>query len=198
MTKIAIVTTSIRAGRQSLAVATWIKSLADQRADATFEIVDIADHDLPLWQEPASPSVAPPVSAAGQAWSAKMREFDGYVFAVAEYNHSITGVLKNALDYLGPADTANKAAGFVSWGSAGGARAVEHLRTILSEQQIAHVRGHVLLSLFADFENFSVLKPSAPVTAGMAPMLDQVVTWTKAMEAVRAGQFAPEAVAAQV
>jgi NAD(P)H-dependent FMN reductase len=197
MTKIAIVTSSIRPGRQSLAVATWIKSLADQRTDATFEIVDVADFNLPLWQEPASPAFAAPESAEGQAWAEKIREFDGFVFAVAEYNHSITGALKNAGDYLGPNETANKAAGFVSWGSAGGARAVEHLRNILAEQQVATVRGHVLLNLFTDFENFSVLKPSEVVTSGVAPMLDQVVTWTKAMEAVRAGQFAPEAVAAQ-
>lgn len=110
---------------------------------------------------------------------------------VSEYNHSITGALKNALDYLKP-ELANKAAGFVSYGSAGGARAVEHLRGILSELQVAHVRNSVLLSLFTDFENFSVLSPTEPATAAVDPMLDQLIVWTKAMEAVRAGDFDAE------
>ena len=131
----------------------------------------------------------------GKAWSARMDEFDGYVFVVSEYNHSITGALKNALDYLAP-EVNNKAAAFVSYGSAGGARAVEHLRVILSEMQVAHVRNSALLSLFTDFENFSVLAPTEPAIAAVGPMLDQLLVWTKAMQAVRSGQFAPVQAAA--
>lgn len=189
MTKIAIVTGSIRPGRQSPAVASWVKSLADQRTDAEFEIVDIADFDLPVWDEAMPPAYGPGAKAHSKAWSARMNEFDGYVFIVSEYNHSITGALKNALDYLGP-ELNDKAAGFVSYGSAGGARAVEHLRGILSEMQVAHVRNSALLSLFTDFENFSALAPTEPATAAVGPMLDQLVVWTKAMESVRAGAFA--------
>ncbi|GAA1635307.1 NADPH-dependent FMN reductase [Georgenia ruanii] len=192
MTKIAIVTGSVRPGRQSLNVASWVKSIAEQRSDAEFEVVDIADFNLPVWAEPTPPSWGPAQSAEGQAWSAKMAEFDGFVFVVSEYNHSITGALKNALDYLA-SEVNDKAAGFVSYGSAGGARAVEHLRGILSEMQVAHVRNAVLMSLFTDFENFSIFTPTEPATASVEPMLDQLVTWTKAMEAVRAGQFSPVA-----
>ena len=191
MTKIAIVTGSIRPGRQSLNVANWVKSIADQRTDAEFEIVDLADFELPVWDEALPPSMGPGTKAHSKAWSARMDEFDGYVFVVSEYNHSITGALKNALDYLKP-ELENKAAGFVSYGSVGGARAVEHLRGILSELQVAHVRNSVLMSLFTDFENFTVLAPTEPATAAVGPMLDQLVVWTKAMEAVRAGQFALE------
>ena len=190
MTKIAIVTGSIRPGRQSLNVATWVKSLADRRDDAQFDIVDIADFNLPLWQEATPPSWGAAQSAEGQAWSATMAGYDGFVFVVSEYNHSITGALKNALDYLSP-ELVNKAAGFVSYGSAGGSRAVEHLRGILSEMQVAHVRNAVLMSLFTDFENFSVFTPTEPATASVEPMLDQLVGWTKALEAVRAGDFTP-------
>lgn len=191
MTRIGIVTGSIRPGRQSLNVASWVKSIADQRADAEFEIVDLADFALPVWDEAVPPSVAPGgTTSHSKAWTARMDEFDGYVFIVSEYNHSITGALKNALDYLKP-ELKNKAAGFVSYGAAGGARAVEHLRNILSELEVAHVRNNVLLSLFTDFENFSVFSPTEPATAGVEPMLEQVILWTKAMEAVRAGQFAP-------
>lgn len=189
MTKIAIVTGSIRPGRQSLNVARWVESLANKRQDATFEIVDIADFDLPVWDEGAPPAFAPGEKAHSRVWSQKMAGYDGYVFVVSEYNHSITGALKNALDYLGP-ELNNKAAGFVSYGSAGGARAVEHLRGILSEMQMAHVRNSVLLSVFTDFENFSVLAPTEPATAAVDPMLDQLVVWSRAMEAVRAGEFA--------
>ncbi|HZK05470.1 MAG TPA: NAD(P)H-dependent oxidoreductase [Actinomycetaceae bacterium] len=197
MTKIAIVTSSVRPGRQSLAVANWVKSLADQRDDATFEIVDIADFDLPAWQEALNPKMGGPESESGKAWTARMGEFDAYIFAVAEYNHSLTGAFKNALDYLGPDQVANKAAAFVSYGSAGGARAVEHLRGILSELQIAHIRNNVLLSIFHDFENFSVLRPTEPAIAGVEPMLDQLLVWTRAMEAVRAGDFALELIGAR-
>ncbi len=196
MTKIAIVTSSIRPGRQSLNVANWVKSLAEARQDATFEIVDIADFNLPVWAEAAPPAYADAQNPDGKAFAEKIAEFDGYIFAVAEYNHSMTGAFKNALDYLGPKHTANKAAAMVSWGSAGGARAVEHLRGVLSELQIAHVRSHVLLSMFTDFENFSTLKPGPAVVAGIEPMLDQLLVWTRAMEQVRAGEFDLETVGA--
>ncbi|MBC7291202.1 MAG: NAD(P)H-dependent oxidoreductase [Actinotalea sp.] len=186
MTRIAIVTGSIRPGRQSLDVARWVKSIADEREDAQFEIVDIADFDLPVWAEGTSPAFAPGgQSAVAQAWAARMAEFDGYVFVVSEYNHSITGALKNALDYL-YTELNDKAAAFVSYGSAGGARAVEHLRGVLSEMQVAHVRNSVLLSLFVDFENFSTFAPTQAPTAAVGPMLDQLLRWTRAMEGIRA------------
>jgi NAD(P)H-dependent FMN reductase len=191
MTKIAIVTGSIRPGRQSLNVARWVESIASKRDDATYEVVDIADFDLPVWDEATPPSWGPGEKQHSRNWSQKMAQYDGYVFVVSEYNHSITGALKNALDYLGP-ELANKAAGFVSYGSAGGARAVEHLRGILSEMNVAHVRNGALLSLFTDFENFSVLAPTEPAVASVEPMLDQLIVWTRAMEAVRAGEFASE------
>lgn len=188
MTKIAIVTGSVRPGRQSLNVARWVESIASKRGDATYQVVDLADFDLPLWDEAMPPSMAPGEKAHSRAWSQEMAGYDGYVFVVSEYNHSITGALKNALDYLKP-ELTNKAAGFVSYGSVGGARAVEHLRGILSELQVAHVRNAVALSLFTDFESFSVLAPTEPATAAVGPMLDQLVVWTRAMEAVRAGSF---------
>ncbi|WP_068396080.1 NADPH-dependent FMN reductase [Kribbia dieselivorans] len=190
MTKIAIVTGSVRPGRQSLTIAEWVKAQAAEHAAAEFEVVDIADFNLPVWAEATPPSWGAPQTAEGQAWSAKMSEFDGYIFIVSEYNHSITGALKNALDYLG-SEVNNKAAAFVSYGSAGGARAVEHLRGILSEMQVAHVRASVQFSLFHDFENFATFTPGPAATEALAPALDQLITWTKAMEAVREGAFSP-------
>src|SRR5690606_41461130 len=116
-------------------------------------------------------------------WASRMAEFDGYVFVVSEYNHSITGALKNALDYL-YTELNNKATGFVSYGSAGGARAVEHLRGILSEMQVAHVRNAVTMSLFTDFENFPTFTPTEPAAASVDPMLYQLVASSNAEETV--------------
>jgi NAD(P)H-dependent FMN reductase len=97
-----------------------------------------------------------------KAWAAKVNAFDAYVFVTPEYNHGTSGALKNAIDYL-YREWNNKAAGFVSYGSAGGARAVEHLRLVMAELQAATVRAQVLLSLFTDFENFSTFKPAGQI-----------------------------------
>jgi NAD(P)H-dependent FMN reductase len=92
-------------------------------------------------------------------WAAKIASFDAYVFIVPEYNHGIPGALKNAIDFLF-AEWNNRAAGFVSYGAAGGVRAVEQLRLVMGELMIADVRSQVALSLYTDFENFSEFKPS--------------------------------------
>jgi NAD(P)H-dependent FMN reductase len=94
-------------------------------------------------------------------------------------------VLKNAIDYLS-AEWNNKAAAFVSYGAVGGARAIEHLRAICSELQIAHVRQQLSFSMFTDFENFSVFAPG-PQSAGAADVLfDQLESWAAAMKSLRA------------
>ena len=129
-------------------------------ADADLELVDIEDFNLPLLDEPVPPSQGKYSKAHTKAWAAKIGSFDGYVFVTPEYNHGISGALKNAIDFL-YAEWNNKAAGFVGYGSAGGARAVEHLRLVMAELQVATVRAQVALSLFTDFENFTVFKPAA-------------------------------------
>ncbi|MGB3955352.1 MAG: NAD(P)H-dependent oxidoreductase [Brooklawnia sp.] len=127
MTRIAIVTGSVRPGRHSLTVADWVKSIADKRSDAQVEVVDIADFQLPVWKEAVPPSGASGGSTEqSKAWSQRMGEFDGFT---------------------------------------------------------------VLMSLFHDFEGFTKFAPSKPATAAVGPMLDNLVLWTKAMEAVRAGEF---------
>ncbi len=152
MLKIGIILGSTREGRVSPQVGAWVKEVAEKRRDAEYEIIDIADFKLPFLGEPGG-------DTSGVAtWSEKVAACDGFVFIVAEYNHSITGALKNALDFL-RVEWNNKAAGIVSYGSVGGARAAEHLRGILGELLVADVRVHPALSLFTDFENGSVFKP---------------------------------------
>lgn len=178
MLKIGIVLGSTREGRVSPQVGEWVKELADKRGDAEYKIIDIAEFKLPLLGEAGGDA------SGAAAWSTQINDCDGFVFIAQEYNHSITGALKNALDYLRD-EWNNKAAGIVSYGSVGGARATEHLRGILSELSVAHVRVHPALSLFTDFENGSVFKPANVQKDSVNQMLDQVVSWTAALKTVR-------------
>jgi NAD(P)H-dependent FMN reductase len=182
--RIAVLIGSTRPGRNGEAVAKWVYELAQKRSDAEFELVDIRDFNLPLLDEPVPPSMGQYSKPHTKKWAAKIGSFDGYVFVVPEYNHGISGVLKNAIDFLF-AEWNNKAAGFVSYGGAGGARAVEQLRLVLAELQIATVRNQVLLSMFTDFENFSVLKPDARHERSVNEMFDQVIAWGGALKALR-------------
>ncbi|MFH8798057.1 NADPH-dependent FMN reductase [Streptomyces sp. NPDC017936] len=184
MTKIAIVLGSTRPGRNGEAVARWVHDAAAKRRDARFEMVDIADYDLPLLDEPVPPSMGQYSNDHTRRWAAKIAEFDGYVFVTPEYNHGPSGALKNALDYV-YAEWNNKAAGFVGYGSAGGTRAVEQLRLVMAELQVATVRSQVALSLFTDFENFSTFRPSSHHEQPLTTMLDQLVSWSQAMKSVR-------------
>ncbi len=173
---IGIILGSTRQGRVSPQVGEWIKEIADKRGDASYEIVDIADYRLPMLGEEDAPGIA--------AWNEKLASLDGFVFIVQEYNHSITGALKNALDLAREAWN-NKAAGIVSYGSTGGARAAEHLRGIMGELMIADVRTHPTLSLFTDFENGTNFKPQALHNDNVNLMLDQVYNWSRALKTVR-------------
>jgi NAD(P)H-dependent FMN reductase len=175
---IGIILGSTREGRVSPQVGEWVKGIADKRGDANYEIVDIADYQLPFLgtTEGTEPGIA--------AWNEKLNNLDGFVFIVQEYNHSITGALKNALDFAREAWN-NKAAGIVSYGSTGGARAAEHLRGIMGELMIADVRVHPTLSLFTDFENYTTFKPADLHLNNVNAMLDQVVAWSGALKTLR-------------
>jgi NAD(P)H-dependent FMN reductase len=119
-----------------------------------------------------------------KAWAAKIASFDGFVMVTPEYNHSTSGVLKNAIDYLF-AEWNNKAVGFVSYGAVGGARAAEHLRLVAGELQMADVRQQVALSLLTEFENFSVFRPGDYNAAALNTLLDQVIAWSTALAPLR-------------
>jgi NAD(P)H-dependent FMN reductase len=184
MPKIAIIVGSTRPGRNAEQVARWVHEKAKTRADAQFDIVDIKDFNLPLLDEPVPASMGQYSQPHTKAWAKKIAGYDGFVFVAAEYNHGVTGALKNAIDYI-YAEWNNKAASFVSYGSAGGTRAVEQLRQIMGEVQVADVRQQVLFSLFTDFENFSVLKPTAMHEAALKTQLDQLVSWATALKSMR-------------
>jgi NAD(P)H-dependent FMN reductase len=184
MTKIGIILGSTRPGRNGEAVAKWVLDVASKRTDAEFELVDLLDYPLPHLDEALSPKMGKYAHAHTIAWAEKIASFDGFVMVTPEYNHSTSAVLKNAIDYL-YAEWNNKAVGFVSYGGAGGARAVEHLRLVAGELMMADVRAQVALSLLTDFENFSKFLPHERQEQALNTVLDEVVAWSGALAHLR-------------
>jgi NAD(P)H-dependent FMN reductase len=184
MIRIGIILGSTRPNRNGEQVARWVYDNASLRSDAEFELVDLRDYPLPHLDEPLPPSLGQYQNDHTRQWADKIASFDGFVIVTPEYNHSTSGVLKNAIDYL-YAEWNNKAVGFVSYGSVGGARAAEHLRLVAGELQMADVRQQVTLSLITDFENFSVLKPGDYSVASLNTLFDQVIAWSAALAPLR-------------
>jgi len=193
--RIAVILGSTRPGRIGEAVARWAYEIASRRSDAQYEFIDVKDLNLPLLDEPVPPARGQYSKQHTKDWAAKVASFDGFVFVTAEYNHGIPAALKNAIDFLF-AEWNNKAAGFVSYGSAGGARSVEALRLVMGELMVADVRVQVMLSLANDFENYSVFKPSAHHEKTLNTMLDQLVAWSTALKGVRRPQEARQTILA--
>jgi NAD(P)H-dependent FMN reductase len=184
MLKVGIILGSTRPNRNGEAVARWVEQQVKDRNDASYELVDIKDFNLPLLDEPIPPSQGKYSQPHTRRWAEKIAPLDAFVFVTPEYNHATSGALKNAIDFL-YAEWNNKAAGFVSYGSAGGARAVENLRLIMAELQIADVRAQVMFSLFTDFKNFSEFAPDPRHEQELDAMLQQLVAWGEAMKGVR-------------
>ena len=185
MLKVAIIIGSTRPGRNGEAVAKWVYEIAERREDAKFELVDIKDYELPLLDEPIPPSLGQYTHEHTKRWAAKIDSFDAFVFVTPEYNHGTSGALKNAIDYL-YREWNNKSAGFVSYGGAGGVRAVESLRLVMGELMVADVRAQVALSLATDFEQYKTFKPHERHTKQLDTLFDEVVSWGRALKTVRA------------
>ncbi|EIJ82085.1 NADPH-dependent fmn reductase [Bacillus methanolicus PB1] len=154
MIKIAIIIGSTRPGRNGETIARWVYEIAKQRNDAAFELIDIANSNLPLLDEPKPPLFGKYVKSHTWGWSRKIAAFDGYVFVTPGYNQATSGALKNAIDFL-YREWNNKMAGFAGYGMSGGTRAVENLRLNMGELAVADVRAEDNISLHIDFENFN-------------------------------------------
>ena len=169
MLKVGIITGSTRPNRKSLDVAKWVLEAARKRSDAEYELVDIKDFELPLLDEPIPPSMGKYQQPHTKRWAAKIASLDAFVFVSPEYNHGIPGALKNAIDFLF-AEWNHKAAGFVSYGGAGGARAVEQLRLVVERAE--EVGREVHLGAFVrhpdeggDSETVEAMDPILPAEA---------------------------------
>jgi len=195
--RIAIILGSTRDSRFGEKPARWIETRARQQ-DWEVEFVDLKDFDLPLFNEVASNAWAPSQSPAARAWQERIDSFDGYIFVTPEYNRSITGALKNALDQA-YVEWNRKAFGIVSYGSVGGTRAAEHLRTIGIELQMASTRSAVHIGgsdFFAVHPMGQQNKPLSEIEGSIGnsadAMLGELDWWTRATMAARldAGRLA--------
>jgi NAD(P)H-dependent FMN reductase len=189
--KIAVIVSSTRPTRFGDKPAQWIVDKANERAEIQAELVDLRDFDLPFFDEMASNLWMPSSNPKAVAWQNKVSEFDGYIFVIAEYNRSITGALKNALDQA-YVNWNKKPFGIVGYGTVGAARAAEHLRTIGTELQMVSTRSAVHIG-GADFfavhplggQNKPLSDIEASIGAGAKDMLDQLVWWGQATKAAR-------------
>ena len=184
MIKIAIIVGSTRPGRKAETVAKWVHEHTTSRPDVVYEVVDLKDYALPLLDEEVPPSMGKYSQPHTKKWAAAIAGYDGFIFVTPEYNHGTSGALKNAIDFIYK-EWNNKAAGFVSDGSAGGARAVEHLRLVMAEIQVADVRAQVMLSLATDFEKYTTFAPGPQHAKTLSTLFSQVESWGKAMKTIR-------------
>jgi NAD(P)H-dependent FMN reductase len=186
--KIGIIISSTRKGRLGARIAQWVRDLGQERPDLAFEIVDLRDYPLDFFDAEMSPRFAPVEGAMAQAWASKVAGLDGYVFVTAEYNRSITGALKNALDYL-YAEPLRKPASFVGYGAVGGARAVEQLRLMAVELGMVvtksgvHVGMEPMIGLMRDGKDFADFPHLAPT---VVTMLDELAWFATTLKAARA------------
>ena len=185
--RIGVIVGSTRQGRFSDRPAQWIHDIARQRSDLSVELIDLRDYPLPMFDEAASPAWGPPANPVAQRWSAKLATLDGLIVVTPEYNHGYAAVLKNALDHA-YAEFVRKPIAFVGYGGAGGARAIEQLRLVAIELQMAPVRNAVhigmteFLGLWRQGKNFDDFPHLAQSATGL---LDDIAWWARALRAAR-------------
>lgn len=188
--KIGIILSTTRETRFADRPAQWVLEIAKARGDADYEIVDLRDHPLPFFDAVGSPRFVPLTNEAQLAFARKIGEFDGYIFVTAEYNHTVPGVLSNALTYIFN-EMERKPAAFVGYGAVGGARAVEHLRALVVELSTVptrfavHINMEPLLGMLRggkDFADYDYLAPT------VTTMLDELAWYTRTLKAGREAQ----------
>ena len=185
---IGIILGTTRQGRFGDRPANWIFDIARQRSDLAFELVDLRDYPIPLFEATLSPNYAPVDNDHSRAFVKKMAELDGYLFVTAEYNHSVSGTLKNALDHLPLDALGKKPAAFLGYGGTGGARAVEQLRLIAVDLSLVPTRAAVhigmepYLGVWKEGKSFNDY-PYLVGTAG--PMLDELAWYAKTLKVGR-------------
>jgi NAD(P)H-dependent FMN reductase len=184
--RIGIIIGSTRPTRIGDQVGAWVKEHAERLSDSQFEIIDLAEINLPLLDEPMSASMGQYQHAHTKAFAERIAPLDAFIFVTPEYNHAPNAALINALSYLS-AEWANKSAAIVGYGfTANGARAAAVLRSMFGELQLADVRQQLLLSIPVDFENYSTFAPGEHHIATLGTQLEQLESWGRAMQTVRA------------
>ena len=185
--KIGLVIGSVRENRFAEKAASWFAELAAAREDLAFETVDLKDYALPFFADPLSPAYAPSPHPESRRWQAKMAELDGYVFTAAEYNRGPTGVLKNALDHA-YREYNRKPVAFIGYGGVGGARAVEQLRLVAIELQMAPIRPAVHIGgadFYAVWRSEKTLGELPHLADQARTVLDDLSWWAHALKTAR-------------
>jgi NAD(P)H-dependent FMN reductase len=190
MTIISVIVGSTRQGRFSEKPAQWIFEHLGKRKEIETRLLDLRDFPMPFFDQavpPSTPSRPPYPNEVVQKWTAQIGASDGFVFVTPEYNYGTSAVLKNAIDWVYP-EWNRKAAAFVSYGSAMGARAVQQLRETAIEVQMAPIRSSVPLpvaTLWAHFQGGDVNKGLAEMDQQAAAMIDDLLWWTSALKTAR-------------
>ena len=190
MTIISVIVGSTRQGRFSEKPAQWILQRLQKRDGIEARLLDLRDFPMPFFDQavpPAMPGRAPYENEVVKRWTAAIAASDGFVFVTPEYNYGPSAVLKNAIDWVYP-EWNRKAAAFVSYGSAMGARSVQQLRETMIEVQIAPIRSSVhipVATLWAHFQGGDVNKGLAELETQAQTMIDDLLWWTTALKTAR-------------
>lgn len=185
---IGIILGTTRPARFADRAAYWLQRMTAGRHDLAFEVVDLRDYPMPLFEEDVPPLYAPSGHPVVKKWAAKVASLDGFIFVTAEYNRSVPAALKNALDSIYP-EFGHKPAAFVGYGGVGAARAIEHLRLICIELQMAPTRTAVHIGLepfLAVLQQGKALDDFDFLAQGAQTMLDELSWWAKALKPARA------------
>jgi NAD(P)H-dependent FMN reductase len=189
----------VRQGRFGDKPARWIFDELRKRKGIEATFLDLKDYDLPNFDQPVSPAwISEPFKQDNVArWTKAVGAEDGFVIVAPEYNRSVGGAMKNAFDWVYP-EWNRKAVGFVGYGATGGARAVEHMRNIAVELQMAPVRQgvHIMWETMAPLMQASApVDPAsfAPVQQSADMMIDQLLWWTAALKDAREAEIRKEA-----
>lgn len=177
--KIGIISGSVREGRRSDLIAAWVEEQARKRTEAEFEVITLADFDVPVLTSATIPGAADKKydDERVQRWSDAIDACDGFIFITPEYNHGVPGGLKNAFDSLG-SEWAGKAAALISYGADGGIRAVEQWRQIIPNFQTVVVRAQVSLNLFTEFGDDGLTLEGRRADE-LGTLLDQLIDQTR-------------------
>jgi NAD(P)H-dependent FMN reductase len=151
MPKLMIVIASTRPGRVGLPVARWFNDRAVEHGEFEIDLVDLAELDLPLMNEPNHPRLRQYTHEHTRAWSERVDAADAFVFVTSEYNHGYPAPLKNAIDYLHN-EWHDKPVGFVSYGGvAAGTRAMQQLKPVVSALKMVPMVEAVNIPFVAQF-----------------------------------------------
>lgn len=186
MYNLKIITSTVRPGRKGPVVAAWITELAKQNANFNVELLDLAEINLPMMNEPNHPVLKKYEHEHTKWWSAKIDEADAFIFVTAEYDYNYPAPLRNALEYLSQ-EWGYKPAGIVSYGGvSGGTRASNNLKADLSTFKVVPLVEAVNFPFFQQYINdqneFEANETSHKAADNM---LKQLVRWTKGLKSIK-------------